>query len=140
MTHANRSRGFTLLELLVVISIIAILVGLTTASFSTAQRKARDSKRRGDVKAMQNAFEQYYSGNNGTYGASCATMTSVGGSTLLPNGLPKDPKTGLDYNCTVTAATNSYCVCSTLEGGGGNATNTSCAMGTGSNYCLTNLQ
>jgi len=39
-------RAFTLLEILVVIGIIAILVGLGSVSFSTAQKKARDTKKR----------------------------------------------------------------------------------------------
>ncbi len=54
-------KAFTLLELLVVIGIIAILVSLGTFSYSTAQKKARDTKRRGDIKAISNALEQYYS-------------------------------------------------------------------------------
>ncbi|PIV09820.1 hypothetical protein COS31_05535 [Candidatus Roizmanbacteria bacterium CG02_land_8_20_14_3_00_36_15] len=57
-------RAFTLLEILVVIGIIAILVGLGSVSFSTAQKKARDTKRREDIKALQNCFEQYYAYNN----------------------------------------------------------------------------
>ncbi len=65
-------RGFTLLELLVVIGIIGLLVGLGAVSFSTAQKKARDAKRRGDVQAHKNAFEQYYSVCNFTYPSAVA--------------------------------------------------------------------
>lgn len=140
------SLGFTLLELLVVISVIAILIGLSTASFSTAQRKGRDTKRRADIKAMQNAFEQYFSLNSGSYGANCASMASSGGTTLLPNGLPTDPQTGAAYPCNSSGATgtNSYCVCAQLEGGGGNSSSNGCTFTapgpTVRFFCMTNLQ
>ncbi|HYD34559.1 MAG TPA: type II secretion system protein [Vitreimonas sp.] len=128
-------RGFTLLELLVVISIIGILIAMGAAAFSTAQKKSRDARRRGDMKTIQNAFEQYYANNGSTY-AACNTMAS---STYLPGGMPVDPQTQTAYTCTATATT--YCVCATLEDTtAGNSTNTSCAYGTGSAYCASNLQ
>lgn len=55
------SKGYTLLELLVVIGLITILMSFGAASYSTAQKKARDSKRKSDLKVLQNALEQYYS-------------------------------------------------------------------------------
>jgi prepilin-type N-terminal cleavage/methylation domain-containing protein len=59
--NMNRNiKGFTLLELLVVIGIISILVTMGFSSYSTAQKKARDAKRKGDMKAIQNSLEQYY--------------------------------------------------------------------------------
>ncbi|NCO89124.1 type II secretion system protein, partial [Candidatus Roizmanbacteria bacterium] len=39
-------KAFTLLEILVVIGIISIMVAMGTASYSTAQKKARDAKRK----------------------------------------------------------------------------------------------
>lgn len=129
------SPGFTLLELLVVISIIGILITMGSVAFTTAQKKSRDAKRRSDVKAMQNAFEQYYAANSSSYDV-CNTM---GTSTYLPSGLPKDPKTQANYPCTGSAT--SYCVCALLEGTNeGNATDSNCTFGTGNYQCLSNLQ
>ena len=53
-------KGFTLIELLVVISIIGILVAVAVASYTGAQIKARDARRRSDMKAIQSTMEQYY--------------------------------------------------------------------------------
>lgn len=143
MIKKRSSLGFTLLELLVVVSIIGILIAISTAAFSTAQRKSRDAKRQGDVKSMQSAFEQYVSQNSGSYGASCAAMTSLNGTAILPGGLPADPKTGITYTCN--SSTTSYCACATLELGGGNSSTATCtSLGAPSSsntyYCLGNLQ
>lgn len=60
-------KSFTLLEMLVVLGIIAVLVGFGAVNYSTAQRKARDAKRRGDLKAAQQIMEQCYSVNTSSY-------------------------------------------------------------------------
>ncbi|HCC84382.1 MAG TPA: hypothetical protein DEP87_01760 [Candidatus Pacebacteria bacterium] len=135
--------GFTLLELLVVVSIVGILIAISAAAFSTAQKKSRDARRRGDIKTLQNAFEQYNSLNSGAYAAACSTMTSYSGTTILPGGIPVDPKTGVTYTCT--SSTTSYCACAELDGGYGNAATADCsAIGAQSSsydyYCLKNLQ
>lgn len=57
----NRKNGFTLFEMLVVVSIIGILLGLISTSFSAAQKRARDSRRIQDINNVQKAFEQYFS-------------------------------------------------------------------------------
>jgi general secretion pathway protein G len=60
-------QGFTLVELLISISIIAILSVVLTVSFSNAQKSSRDQRRIEDLKAIQNAAEQYYLLNGNKY-------------------------------------------------------------------------
>ena len=60
MKKHNLIRGFTLIEMLVVIAIIAILTGIILVSISGARAKARDGKRISDVSQIQLALEQYF--------------------------------------------------------------------------------
>ncbi len=50
------SRGFTIIELLVVITVIAILATIVTVSYSGVRQKAADSKRDADLKSLEDAI------------------------------------------------------------------------------------
>lgn len=133
--------GFTLLELLVVISIVGILVAMGAVAFTTAQKRGRDSKRRGDIQAIQKAYEQYFA-DNGLYSATCSTMATG----YMPGGTPTDPKGDQAYilNCEASR----YCICAQLEditaGNAGEpaALSTVCDYGSTDKdyYCLSSLQ
>lgn len=56
----ERPQGFTLIELLVVISIISLLSSIVLASLGSARSKARDTKRKSDLKQLQTALEIYH--------------------------------------------------------------------------------
>ncbi len=142
------SKSFTLLEMLVVIGIIAVIVSFGFASYSTAQKKSRDAKRKQDLKAIQNAFEQYYSICNYKYPTSLPaagnklTATTTNCPSLSSNvdliTMPADPLGG-DYQCVGTCDSYGYTICPKNLGGGKyletedcNSTNMSC--------CIKNLQ
>ena len=53
-------RGFTLAELLIVVSIIGVLIAAGTLSYSNALRNARDIKRLSDMETLRAAFNLFY--------------------------------------------------------------------------------
>ncbi len=64
ITSTIPHRGSTLIELLIVISIIAILISIGSVSYLSAQRQGRDAQRKSDLHRVASALEQYYADNN----------------------------------------------------------------------------
>ncbi|MDH7476139.1 MAG: type II secretion system protein [Microgenomates group bacterium] len=134
-------KAFTLLEILVVIGIISIILALGTTSYSTAQKKARDAKRKSDLKSIQNALEEYYSvcGYSYPYPAinpnRVPTIVCLNPSTAIMPSVPVDPKTGQSYTMTGIGSTYTICVPTRAE--------TPPVLESESNvtsYCLSNQQ
>lgn len=141
------NRGFSLLELLVVIAIIGILLSVGAASYSVAQQKSRDSRRRSDMKAVQNAFEQYYLDNNSYPPTIDPCSLGASQSKYLPGGWPVDPKPATNYYTISCLSSSSYCACAQMEGipGNGNANDANCGgfgaySSTKQFVCVKNLQ
>lgn len=145
--------GFTLMEVLIVIAIIGILVSVSVVSYTSAQKKSRDSRRIGDMKAVQNAWEQYYADNSASYPASCTySVTPTPGvmsGTYLPAGLPVDPKSTTPYPQMYAGwskcDTASYCFCAGVENSlsgnaAGDCTGGAPPTGYAGLYCTKNLQ
>lgn len=106
----NKSKGFTIVELLIVIVVIGILATLVIVTFTGIQQKARDSKRKTDVGAVQAALESYYSSNN-TY----PTLAHLQDSTWLKDNLKgfdpsalQDPKGAAGSTVGATASSTQY--------------------------------
>lgn len=59
-----KNKGFTLVELLIVVAIIAILTSMVTVNLQDARQRARDAQRKGDLKQIQNALELYKNDQN----------------------------------------------------------------------------
>ncbi len=63
MEHSNKKFAFTLVELLVVISIIATLVAILLPNFMGARERAKDAQKIQDAYAIKNALRMYYNDN-----------------------------------------------------------------------------
>ncbi len=62
LNHSNKQKGFTLLELLLVIAIIAILAAIVIVAINPARQlaQARNAQRASDLNALHKAVQQYY--------------------------------------------------------------------------------
>lgn len=97
-------KGFTLIELLVVIAIIGILATIIVASFTSAQRRGRDAKRKADLDAIKKALTLLRSDSTGGawYLATSQYPASLGTNYIRV--VPTDPSTSTNYTYTGTGA------------------------------------
>lgn len=65
----STKRGFTLVEMLVVVGMLAVLMAAITTSYAAAQARARVEKARGDVKVISQAIlaSENYARQGGEY-------------------------------------------------------------------------
>lgn len=92
------ARGFTLVELIVVIAIIGMLFSVVVALFSGAQRDAKDKRRVADLQQLQKALELYHVDHQGfpkeSEGANGNTATNATFKNIMAEylrGTPTDP-------------------------------------------------
>ena len=114
----TKERGFTIVELLIVIIVIGILAALVITTFTGVQQKARDTERQTDVKAVHGQVEAYYA-QNGKY-PTLANLNSSAWVTANLKGLDaeatKDPK-GAGYTFAASATANQYAYAVTAADG-----------------------
>jgi prepilin-type N-terminal cleavage/methylation domain-containing protein len=98
-------KGFTLIELMIVIAIIAILAAILIPNFLHARAEAQTAGCEGNEKQIATALEEYAVDHNGSYGAG-GTVTSTLLGTLYLGVTPTDPVDSSNYS--VNTASGSY--------------------------------
>lgn len=138
MIKKKKLFGFTLLELLVVIGIIGIIMALATVAYTTTQKSGRNSRRKQDLVAIQNALEQYYAANSFSYPAANCSLAS----SFMKSSWPVDPGDSSSYLGVTACTTTSYCICAVMEGTAlvGNSAANCDFSGSKTHYCVSQLQ
>lgn len=132
----KNKNGFTLFELLVSISIIAVLTAVAIVSFGGLNKKTRDARRMSDLEKIRISLEEARQVGN-TYPGNLPALV---GSSLLEK-VPTDPKgVGYTYAYSVGTSNYSYVLCAYMEDVGSTTASTGCgSCGTnGCNYKVIN--
>ncbi len=87
--HTRTSRGFTLIELIVVMAIVALLVSIAAPRYFLSVENARDQSLRTSLRVMRDAIDQFYA-DKGRYPQSLEELTS----NRYLRDIPEDPITG----------------------------------------------
>ncbi len=132
-----KNKGFTLIEILVVTTIIALLTSAAVVSYSQIGKQSRDGKRKADLEQIRAALEMYRSNNSngyyivsGSYNSNCASFTGLSG---YISSMPSDPKSGYNYSCNITQT--NYTLGAFLETGSSGSSCGSCGASS-CNYCV----
>ena len=125
--HLKAKKGFTLIELLIVISIIGIIATLIFTNLNDARARARDLKRKTELRSLKQALRMYYNdyqqfpdnttshqiqgcGTNGT--TTCNTEFCAGGSGCQTIYMKSLPQSFSYYACS---SNNDYRLVTSLE-------------------------
>ena len=108
----KKSKGFTIIELLVVVAIIAVLTGIVLVNVTQYINRGKDSSIKGNLSTILINSAVFFD-TNASYSGLCsstgvtapqAAITSAGGAST----------------CTVNSANSAWCACSTLKVTSGN--------------------
>lgn len=83
MARTLSPRGFTLIEVLLVVSIIALLSTIIASTFSAARVYARDTRRVADLRSVAVALQLYANDHNGNYPAGSGDQHGCSGTGCL---------------------------------------------------------
>lgn len=106
--------GFTLIEVLVSISIIAVLFSLALVSYGGSQKQSRDTQIRSDLNQYRSAMENFAAANNGKF-VSRNNRTRMDTNVCTPDLLPG----GFISSCPNTHNTLAYYQYRSNGGGSG---------------------
>jgi general secretion pathway protein G len=102
----SMKKGFSILEIIIVIAIIAVLTAAASASYNVIVSQSQDTRRKLDLAQIAGALELYKTNTN-AYPNILTTLTPS-----YIRSLPKDPVTKQDYvytpgpsGCTNTCTT-----------------------------------
>ena len=134
----RKHSAFTLIEILVVATIIIVLTTISIASFSTANKSARDAKRKSDLETIRQAMVLYKTQSaTGVYptGSYERIVTALIGGNFLSPPAPADPANGSDYSVDVTSTT-AFCFCDLMDVNTRGNSGAACSFSATTHYCV----
>ena len=143
MRLARRRRGFTLIEMMIVIVVIAILIGVILPQFRGTQDEASIQRARSELRTLATALESYYIHNSNQFPNALSSLTSA--TPRIISTVPDDPfRSGTnDYSYFISSNSAYYVVFSYGTDRAANITaisntGTLTTSGTVDDVCVTN--
>jgi type IV pilus assembly protein PilA len=117
--RGEEDRGFTMIELLVVVVIIGILVAIAVPVYLNYRKGAANKSAASDVRGAITAVEQYYTENGNLYPADASGTADfqIGAAGSVQQTIAVSPNNTVSLRNSSTAAVQSYHVCAVNSDG-----------------------
>ncbi|MGI5827467.1 MAG: type IV pilin protein [Patescibacteria group bacterium] len=135
MLFKSFSRGFTLVELLISVTIVGILATIGSGAYTKSIKRARDGQAKSEVSEIHKALEMYYS-INGKYPNTEEFPEELEGNDpsyfsggTVPTSNTSDDDSNYNYHYAYDPTEKSYCLCThRLEADPGNSEDFNCTF------------
>lgn len=104
----GKTRGFTLIELMIVVAAVAILAAIALPSYNDAVRKSRRGQAKADITEYAQAAERFYTVNN--------TYVNFDTTLGLPNQSPREAGAAARYNLNYATTQNTFTITAIAQG------------------------
>lgn len=104
--HAQTIGGFTLIELMIVVAVVAILAAIALPSYNDSVRKSRRGQAKADMVEYAQMAERFHTVNN----------TYVGFDTPLPKVSPREAGATKRYGLAYVATQGAFTITATADG------------------------
>ena len=116
-------KGFTIVELMIVIVVISILIGIALPRFRGMQEEGNIAKAKGELRTLQAAVESYYIHYSNNYPVDGSLSNIEEASPSIVSSIPEDVfNAGNDYGYDLSANGNYYVIYSAGTSGTASAT------------------
>ena len=125
MRTRKNQQGFTLVEIMIVVAIIALLAAIAIPNLLRAKMTSNDALAKATLRALSTAAESYGTANNGNYPPNESALVGATPPYLNTAYCANSPIAGYNYDCTAMS-TSGYTIKATplAVGSSGSTTET----------------